>query len=108
MARAKLRRIQSFQLAAQHEPLIVGEPMRRLRHASQTQTTGDEPLDVHSRVCRLELLGRSDAHARRERHLCTAAAGDRPTAVMDAREEAQLQRIGYMTAVGERTAPPSA
>jgi membrane protein len=96
------------QLAGEHEPLIAGELDRRFRDPPQIVTQQREPLDVGAHVGELDpiVLADGEPPRARARRLDRAAPAQRAAAVVDAREQSLLERVGDVGVARER-APAS-
>jgi hypothetical protein len=91
------------ELACQHEPLIARERVRESSDAAQIVAQEGQLLDVSMCVGHLHPSARAAGDVKRacQRCLDRAAPTQRTAAIVDAREELLLERIGDVDGVGE-------
>ncbi len=89
-------------LACEHEPLVAGERVRESSNAAQVLTQECQPLDVRARVGHVYPTACAAKHKRaRQGGLDRAAPAERTAAILDAREELLLERVGDVGGTGE-------
>lgn len=92
------------ELACQHEPLVLGELPRELADAAQLMAQQREPLDISARVGDIHfmLVTAAEWQCSCDGSLDRTAAAQRAAAVVNARQQALLECVGYVRAARER------
>ena len=102
------RNLLARELACQHQPLIARELARESHDAAQIVAQQARLLDVGACVGHFDPTARASRQGKRagQRCLDRAAPAQRTAAIMDAREEFLLERIGDVGGVGEPLSAP--
>ena len=98
------------ELACQHQSLVIRELAREPHDAAQVLAQTDQPLDIGTRVGDVYASAGADGENERacQRRLHRTAPVQRTAAIVHARKELLLERVGDVGATGEALSPSGA